>query len=146
MQSTNNDLHHSIKPIRAISPVAIGTTGTGKSSVIIDRQGYGGVEFLVAYGTITATGAVYTVTVFEGDTTAAMTSVADNNLLGTEASAGIAAGTPRTSGSNKNVTKSIGYIGSKRYVSVNVKSTLTATTPIAVDALLFNPYVGPAQA
>jgi hypothetical protein len=36
---------------------------------------------------------------------------------------------------SKNVTKKIGYKGAKRYVQVNVKSTTTATTPIAVDAI-----------
>jgi hypothetical protein len=42
----NNDMHNNVKVLRVISPVAIGTTGTGKTGKIIDRQGYGGVEFL----------------------------------------------------------------------------------------------------
>lgn len=137
------DLHNNIKAVRVISPVAVGTTGTGKTGVVIDRKGYGGVEFIVGIGTITATNATVAVTVLEGDVTGTMTSAADASLIGTELLAGIAAGTPRTSGVNKNVTKRIGYRGNKRYVSAKVVSTVTATTPIAVDALLFNPSVAP---
>jgi hypothetical protein len=54
-----------------------------------DRQGdrpagYGGVEFIVGYGTITATNAVFTAVMKEGDVTGTMTSVADADMLGTE--------------------------------------------------------------
>ena len=124
-------------------PVAVGTTGTGKTGKIIDRQGYGGVEFIFDYGAITSTAAVFTATVFEGDTTGTMTSVADADLLGTEADAGIAAANPRVSGTSMNVSKRIGYKGSKRYVRADVKSTATAGALIAVDAVLFNPVLGP---
>lgn len=139
----SNDLHNQIRALRVISPVAAGTTGTGKTGVIIDRQGYGGVEFIASYGTITATNATLTLTVLEGDVTGTMTSAADADLLGTEVLASIVAGTPRASGTNKNVTKRIGYKGIKRYVTAKVVNTVTATTPIAVDAVLFNPSVMP---
>ncbi len=102
------DLHNNIRRKRSISPVAIGTTGTGKTGVIVDTAGFESVEFEFDYGTITATNATITPTVFHGDTTGAMTSIADADLIGTEALAGIAAGTPRTSGSNKNVSKRLG--------------------------------------
>lgn len=143
MQSSNNDLHNSIRAVRHTSPVAIGTTGTGKTGKIIDRQGYGGVEFVVGYGAVTSVTAVFTVTVFEGDVTGTMTSVADNDLLGTEALAGLAAANPRVSGASMNTCTRIGYKGRKRYASVNVKSTATAGTLIDVTALLFNPSLGP---
>jgi hypothetical protein len=139
MSVQHNDLHSNSVVRRVTSPVAIGTTGTGQVGKIIDRRGFGGLEFLIAYGAITATAAVFTVTVKEGDATGTMTSVADGNLIGTEALAGIAAGTPRTSGVNRNVVKSIGYRGNKRYVQCSVKSTTTAGTLVSVDALLFNP-------
>lgn len=139
----NNDMHNNVKALRVISPVAVGTTGTGKTGKIVDRQNYGGVEFLVAVGAITATNAVFTTTVFEGDVTSTMTSAADADLLGTELLAGVAAATPRTSGTSMNVTKRIGYKGLKRYVNVKVSSTVTAGTPISVDAVLFNPNVAP---
>lgn len=137
------DMHNCCDIKRVISPVAIGTTGTGKTGKIIDLQKYGGVEFAIAYGTITATDAVFTVVMKEGDVTGTLTSVADADMLGTEALAGIAAGTPRTSGSNKNVTKRVGYKGLKRYVQLNVSSTVTAGTPVGVDAILFHPNIAP---
>jgi hypothetical protein len=140
---SNNDLHNSIRAVRGISPIAIGTTGTGKTSKVIDRQGYGGVEFVLDFGTITSTAAVFSVTVLEGDTTGALTSAADKDLLGTEALAGVGAANPRTSGDSMNCARRIGYIGSKRYVACKIVSTATAGTPISCDAILFNPAVAP---
>lgn len=131
-----DDLYSGLNVIRAVAAVAIGTTGTGQVGKIIDRKGYiGPVLFNINYGSITATNAVFTVTVKEGDTTGAMTSVADADLINTESAAGIAAGTPRTSNVNKNVVKKIGYKGGKRYVQCGVKSTITAATPVAIDAI-----------
>jgi hypothetical protein len=135
-------MHENVRTVVAVAPVAIGTTGTGQVGKIIDRSGYSGVEFLIAAGTITATAAVYTVTVKEGDATGSMTSVADADLIGTEALAGIAAGA-RTSGTGKNVTKRIGYKGSKKYVQCGIKSTATAGTLVGITALLHSPRVSP---
>ncbi len=138
------DLHNNIKRVRSISPVAIGTTGTGQAGKIVDRLGYQAVEFELDYGSITATNAVFTVVLKEGDTTGAMTSIADADLIGTELAAGIAAGTPRTSGSNKNVSKRVGYKGIKRYVQVaKLSSTITAATPVAATVLLGHPRNAP---
>lgn len=138
------DLHDSITAITCIKPVAIGTTGTGQAGKIIDTQGYGGVEFLLAYGAITATSAVYTPIVKEGDVTGTMTSVADGDLLGLEVTAGVAATTPRASGVSMNVVKRIGYKGAKRYVQLfKLSSTITAATIVAVVALLHSPNVAP---
>ena len=36
------DLHNNINVIRSISPVAVGTTGTGKTGTVIDLQGVRG--------------------------------------------------------------------------------------------------------
>jgi hypothetical protein len=140
----HNDMHSSLKVVRGVSPVAIGTTGTGQVGKIIDRQNFGGLEFIVSYGTVTATNAVFTVTMKEGDVTGTMTSVADADMIGTEALAGLAAAV-RTSGTTKNVSKRIGYRGIKRYVQLGVKSTITAATPVAIDALLFSPSSTNAQ-
>lgn len=130
-----DDLYSGLNFTRVISPVAVGTTGTGQTGKIIDRKGYiGPVLFDISYGTITATNATYTVTVKEGDVTGTLTSVADADLIGTEAAAVPAAGT-RTSGSTKNVTKKIAYKGGKRYVQCNVKSTVTAGTIVGVNAI-----------
>src|SRR4051812_31597650 len=97
------DLHSNVRTKTAITPAAIGANAT-KTGLIIDRQGYGGVEFLVAYGSVTTTGSVVTVVVKDGDVTGTLTSVADTYLLGTEALASLPAATPRTAESTKEVT------------------------------------------
>ena len=134
----NKDLHDNIAVARVISPVAIGANAT-KTGKIIDRQGFGGVEFIASYGAVTTTGTICTLVVFEGDVTGTMTSVADADLLGTEALASLLAATPRASGSTKNVTKRLGYKGIKRYVRVDAVGTgVTSVGCVGVDALLFN--------
>jgi hypothetical protein len=137
------DLHNNISAIRAISPVAIGTTGTGKTSKAIDRQGFAGVEFICNYGTVTQTSGTFTVLITEAATTgASFTSVADADLIGTEAGAGLA-GAVRVSGTTMNVSKRVGYRGSKRYVKIKMSSTVTAGTPIDATAILYGPSKGP---
>jgi hypothetical protein len=137
------DLHSKMTATRVISPVAVGTTGTGKTGAVIDRAGYDGVEFIVDYGTVTATNAVFTAVMKEGDVTGTLTSVADADMLGTELLCGLAAAASRTSGVSKNVSKRIGYKGNKRYVNLSISSTVTAGTPIAVTAILHTPNVSP---
>lgn len=132
------NLHNAVKVMPAISPVAVGTTGTGQTGVIIDRRGFDGVEFVLAFGAITATAAVFTATVKEGDVTGTLTSVADADLVGTEADAGLGAAV-RTDGTGDKVVRKIGYKGTKRYVQLNLKSTATAGTLVAASAVLFNP-------
>lgn len=129
------DFYSSVNSQRAIKPVAIGTTGTGQTGKVIDRKGYiGATRFDIAYGEITATNAVYTVTVKDGDVTGTLASVADADLIGTEAAAVPGTGA-RASGTTKNVVKKIAYKGGKRYVQVNVKSTVTAGTLISANAI-----------
>lgn len=130
-----DDLYSGLNTRTAIKPVAIGTTGTGQTGKVIDRKGYvGPVLFNVSYGEITATAAVYTVTVKEGDVTGTLTSVADIDLIGTEAAAAPGTGA-RASGTTKNVVKKLAYKGGKRYVQVNVKSTATAGTIVSATAV-----------
>lgn len=137
-----HDLHNNSRAMLAINAVALGATGTITGSVI-DRQGYGGVEFVVAYGSVTTTGTAVAVIVKEGDVTGTLTSVADADLLGTETLAGLAAGA-RVAGTGKEVSKRIGYKGSKRYVSINLAHTGTTSVGIvAASALLHSPQVGP---
>jgi len=136
------DLHNTIDVIESIDPVAVGTTGTGKTGAVVDIKGYDAAECIVSYGAITATAATFTVTILEGDTTGAMTSVADADLLGTEAGAGLAAAA-RVDGSTENLTKRIGYIGNKRYVQTKIVSTATAGTPVAASWVLSRAHRGP---
>lgn len=138
----NQDLHNNVKATRVIGPVAIGANAT-KTGVIIDRQGYGGVEFIAAYGAIVTTGTVVTVAIAEGDVTGTLTSVADADLIGTEALASRLGGAT-TSGIGQNVAKRVGYRGNKRYVRCNTISTGTTSVGcVSVTALLINPSVAP---
>lgn len=138
----NNDLHNNIQQKLAIIPATIGANAT-KTGAIIDRQGYGGVEFLVSYGSVTTTGTIVTAVVKEGDVTGTLTSVADADLLGTEALASLAAGA-RVAGTGKEVTKRVGYKGTKRYVQLSLVQTgVTSAGAVSVSAVLFNPALAP---
>ena len=140
----SRDIHNNYDADNVVAAVAVGTTGTGQTGKIIDRQGYGGLEFVIGYGTITATAATLTVTLKEGDVTGTLTSVADADLLGTEVLASLPATTPRTSGTAQNVTKRIGYKGQKRYVQVNaVQTGVTSVGCVGITALLHNPANAP---
>ena len=137
-----NDLHNSTRAVTAIVPAAIGATGT-KTGMVVDRQGYGGVEWVISYGSVTTTGTVVTVVAFEGDVTGTLTSIADTALLGTEALASLAAGA-RVAGTGKEVVKRLGYVGNKRYVRLNVVQTgVTSVGVVGAAAVLHNPSVGP---
>lgn len=139
----NNDLHNNVQQKLAIIPATIGANAT-KTGNIIDRQGYGGVEFLVSYGSVTTTGTVITLIMKEGDVTGTLTSVADADMLGTEALASLLAATPRTAGTTKEVSKRVGYKGVKRYVQLNaVQTGVTSAGAISATAVLFNPALAP---
>lgn len=135
------DLHNNILVKRTISPVAIGTTGTGKTGTPVDTYGFNKVEVIVNYGAVTATNAVFTAVVQEGDVTGTMTTVSAANLIGS-ASLGVQA-TARTSGVGKNFTKRVGYIGAKRYIAVKVSSTVTAGPLISADVIATAPTNAP---
>lgn len=137
------DLHNNAKQVLAINPATIGANAT-KTGAIIDRQGYGGVEFLVTYGSVTTTGTVITLVMKEGDVTGTLTSVADSDMLGTEALASLPATTPRTAGTSKEVAKRVGYKGSKRYVQLNaVQTGVTSAGAISAVAVLTDPSLAP---
>ena len=141
---TIRDLHSDIRTKTAISPVAIGANAT-LTGIVIDRQGYGGVEFIASYGAVTTTGTICTLVVKDGDVTGTMVSVADTYLLGTATLASLLAATPRTAGTTKEVTKRVGYVGVKRYVSCDVvKTGVTSVGVVGVAAVLHSPANAPA--
>lgn len=140
--SESNDLHNNVQQKLAIIPAAIGANAT-KTGAIIDRQGYGGVEFLVSYGSVTTTGSIVTLVMKEGDVTGTLTSVADADLLGTEALASLLAGA-RAAGTGKEVSKRVGYKGTKRYVQLSaVQTGVTSVGCVSATAVLFNPALAP---
>lgn len=132
------DLHNNIKTVRVIAAVAGAATGK-----VVDLAGYQGCEFVISYGSVTATDATIIPVIKEGSVTGTLTSVATADLLGTELLASITATTPRTSGVSKNVVKRIGYIGNSRYVSCNILQTVTAAAPVSVTAVLSKPLNAP---
>lgn len=135
------DLHNNMKQAFVLG-AAIGANATA-SGKIIDRKGYGAVEFVATYGAIVTTGTIVTLVVKEGDVTGTMTSVADSNLLGTEALASRLAGAT-TSGVGSNVAKRVGYVGNKRYVTVNaVKTGTTSVGTVNISAILCCPASAP---
>ncbi len=141
------DMHNSIKVIRAISPQAVGTTGiaNGSLSGILDRRGYNSAEFIVNHGSGGASVADTTnVVVYEAAATnAAFTSVADADLIGSEADAGCPAENPRTSGVGKNKTGKVGYRGNKRYLKLRVYGVGHATGLVSADLVLGEPEITP---
>ena len=135
------DMHSNIRTKTAISPLAIGANAT-KTGLVVDRQGYGRVQFIASYGAVTTTGTIVTLVVKDGDVTGTMVSVADSNLLGTEALASLLAGA-RSAGVGKEVTKRIGYVGVKRYVSCDaVQTGVTSVGCVGVVAVLGGPSLG----
>ncbi len=134
----NKDLHNNIKVVHAISPQAVGTTGiaNGRLSGAIDRKGYSGVEFVYSAGASTSSADTVNPVVYEAEATnAAFTSVADADLLGTEAAI--------TAGPGAAATKKIGYRGDKRYLKLRLYGLGTATAAVAGAAILFNPQIAP---
>lgn len=125
------DMKTNISVAYSIEPVAVGTTGTGKTGVAVDLQGADSATVVFGYGAITATAATFTATLLEADATGdAFTSVADADMVGTEANAGLAGGA-RVDGSTEKVFKTLGYIGTKRYIKAKIVSTATAGTPVS---------------
>lgn len=138
----SNDLHSNMKQVQSVIPAAIGANAT-KTGAIVDRKGYGGVEYVVDYGSVTTTGSIVTVVLKEGDVTGTLTSVADADLIGTEALASLLAGA-RAAGVGKEVSKRLGYKGSKRYTQLSLVQTgTTSVGAVAATAILFNPMVAP---
>lgn len=138
----NKDLHDNVKQVLALNAVALGATGAN-AGAIIDRQGYGGVQFVIGYGSVVTTGTVVTALLKEGDVTGTLTSVADADLLGTETLASLAAGA-RVAGTGKEVCKRLGYKGTKRYVQLTLTGTGTTSVGyVWADALMFNPHIAP---
>ena len=110
----NNDLHNNIKITRVISPVSQ-SGNAAMVGAIIDRQGYGALEFAITLGTVTTAGTVYTALLEDGEAanlSDAATVVAPD-LLGTAALASFI-------DAEVNTTKKLGYIGNKRYVRLTM--------------------------
>lgn len=134
----NRDLYNNIEPEVVRAPAAAGTTGT-KTGSVIDLAGYDGCTFIISSGAQTTTGITVTPVVKEGAVTGTLTSVADANLLNTEAlAAAVLAG---ATGASK-VAK-IGYKGSSRYVSCDLVVTGAATGLYGITCIRSHPKKAP---
>lgn len=130
------DMHSNIKVLHAITPAAVGTSGIagGKLSGIIDRRGYGSVEFVFSYSTSATVADTITPVVYEAAATGdSFTSVADADLIGSETAIALTA-----AGSSK-----IGYRGNKRYLKLRLFGTGHATGLVAASVILGNPNIAP---
>jgi len=133
------DLMNDVNPKVAIAPITI-TDNTTLKSGAIDLAGYESCTFVIQTGTLADADATWTVTVKEGSTSTqtAHTAVADADLIGTEALAGI------TFADDSKAFK-IGYKGGQRYCSIEIANGTanTGSAPFAVTAILGHPNSRP---
>lgn len=130
------DMHNNISVLHAITPQAVGTTGAanGKLSGIIDRQGYESLEFVFSSGASATVADTITPVVLEAAATGdSFTSVADTDLLGTEAALTL---TAAKSGR-------VGYRGNKRYLKLRLYGVGTATAIVSAVAIGGKPSRAP---
>lgn len=132
------DLHNNIEFRRALSPVVI-TDNTAQVCEIIDIAGFRSLEFAILTGTLADADATFTALVEHGDAAnlSDAAAVPDGALLGleTEASFTFAA---------DNVTKKIGYRGTKRYIRLTLTpANNTGNAPLCVIAVMGNPCLAP---
>lgn len=111
----NNDLHNNVAIRKVISPISQ-AGNAAMVGTIIDRLGFGALEFAITLGTVTTAGTAYTALLEDADEVAfnvTNSAVADAQLLGTEALASFI-------DSEVNTTKKLGYIGNKRFVRLTM--------------------------
>ncbi len=133
------DLHNQIKVSRALSPVST-SDDTPLVTQIIDTKGYESLEFLIALGSLADSNATFTVLMEDGDDSGLSdhASVADENLLGTEALASFLAA------SDDDSTKKIGYRGNKRYVRMTITPSGNGSAAVlSVVAVQGHPLAAP---
>ena len=132
------DLHNNIDVRRAISPASV-SDNTAQVSEIIDTQGYGSLEFVIAAGSLADADATFTALVEHGSASnlSDAAAVDDIQLLGTEAQASF------TYADDNKVFK-IGYTGGKRYVRLTVTPANNASAALlSAVAILGNPTLAP---
>jgi hypothetical protein len=125
------DLHSLVHDVNALNGATIGSSTT-THGVIIDTQGYEGIEFVLR--TSAYTDGTFTASLTEGDDSGLSDGATATLLIGTF---------PALSAANK--TGRFGYRGHKRYVRLEVVSTgVTSGAHVSGTALLAFPSVAPA--
>jgi hypothetical protein len=127
------DLKNDIKSLNALNIQAI-TTNATTAGVEIDTQGFDSVTFEILTGA--RTDGTVTPLIQESDTSGSYAgSVADDDLIGTEANAALSAAQSRSI---------IGYVGKKQFVKLSLVSTgvtsgLTAGASAILGSAKHNP-------
>jgi hypothetical protein len=135
------DLHNNIDVRKGIAPYDHATGDAAVSTEIIDRQGFGSVEFLIATGSLADSDAEFTVLVQDGDDSGLSdaANVSDTQLLGTEALASF-------DKDDDNSVFKIGYIGTKRYVRLTITpANNTGAALLCVIVILGHPENAPLE-
>lgn len=131
------DMHNNVFIAMARNTAAI-SSNTTTAGIIIDTQGYESLEFIVFSGA--RTDGSYLPLIEESDASdlSGSNAVDDEDLLGTEVAATIAAA---------NTVKRIGYRGHKRYVRLSlVSSGVTSGATLGAVAVLGKAMVRPTPA
>jgi hypothetical protein len=135
----SRDLMNDINPIVAIAPIAVADDATQKSGAI-DTKGFESATFALQTGILADTDADWTVVIKDGDTDTQTdhVAVADTFLIGTEALMAF-------DFADDSITKKIGYIGGKRYISIEIVNGTanSASAPMAVLCILGAPHTRP---
>lgn len=118
------DLYNRVSILRSVAPVS-DADNTALVSSIIDLQGCSALLFAIAAGSLADADATFTVLVEDGNDSGLSdaAAVADDFLLGTEAGASFTF-------ADDNVTKKIGYVGSKRYVRLTITPANNASAAL----------------
>lgn len=132
-----HDLLNNIDVKRVISPVSVADT-TAQVGTVVDRQGYEGVTYIIAIGSVADADATFTVLLEESDASGSgYTAVADDDLLGTEALAGFQF-------DDDNECRKLGYKGLKRYTRMTITPVANASAAvISAVAVLSAPSIAP---
>ncbi len=132
MASVTHDLYHEIKEVQDIVP-AVYKTNQAQSSGI-DTAGY--ESCVLVFETGAYTDGTHTPAAYECDTiNGTYTAVAASSLLG--------AFTAVSSSAGQNKIQKVGYVGSKRFVEVQVTSSGTTGMVYGTRAILGNPHNHP---
>ena len=118
------DNHFQFEPRRAISPVSV-ADNTPQVSQIIDLQAMASLEFVISAGSLADADATFTVLVQHGDAAnlSDAATVPAAELLGTAAEASFTF-------ADDDAVRSIGYLGSKRYVRLTITPASNASAAL----------------
>ena len=118
------DFFNSMNPIRVISPVSV-ADNTAEVGQIIDRQGFDGLTYVIATGSLADVDATFTVLLEEGNDSGLSdaAAVADADLLGTEALASFTF-------THDDETRKLGYVGDKRYTRLTITPAANASAAL----------------